>query len=348
VFTPVASDPERARLTFSISNKPAWASFSTSTGRLAGTPAGTDAGTFSNIIIRVTDGRTWTSLAAFSITVTPAASANSPPTISGAPATTVLAGAGYQFTPVAQDSDGDTVQFSISGRPSWATFDVETGSLTGTPTASQAGTYPNIRITVSDGRVAASLPAFSITVTVPTMPNSAPTIAGTPATSVTATHYYAFTPVARDQDGDALGFLISGKPVWATFSTATGSLTGTPGPSQAGPYWNIIISVSDGKLQASLPPFAIMVNPEEGTATLSWTAPTQNTDGSPLTDLAGFRVYHGASPGSLNEMTQLPGATTTSYTYGQLASGTHYFAVSAYNSAGGESELSDIGAKVIP
>ncbi len=90
-FQPSAKDPEGRTLTFSVSNRPAWASFSKSTGRLSGTP--TVAGTFSNIRISVSDGRKSKSLSAFTITVAPAGSvANKPPTISGAPPTSVPVG----------------------------------------------------------------------------------------------------------------------------------------------------------------------------------------------------------------------------------------------------------------
>src|SRR5213075_57921 len=83
-FTPTASDPDTGTtLTFSVANKPAWATFSTTTGQLSGTP--TAAGTFSNIAISVSDGKAPTvALAAFSITVS---ASNSPPTISGSPPT---------------------------------------------------------------------------------------------------------------------------------------------------------------------------------------------------------------------------------------------------------------------
>ena len=179
--------------------------------------------------------------------------------------------------------------------------------------------------------------------------NSAPTISGTPGSSVVAGSAYSFTPAASDADGDTLAFAIQNKPSWATFNTSTGKLSGTPGAGQAGSYLNIVIAVSDGTASTTLNAFAITVNPAAGSgaATLSWTAPTQNTDGSQLTDLAGYRVYHGASPNALDQMTQLPGASTTTYTFNQLSIGTHYFAVAAYNTSGVESALSGVGSKTI-
>jgi hypothetical protein len=344
-FAPSASDPEGQALVYSISNKPSWASFNASTGRLSGTPSAAQVGTYSSIVIAVSDGALSASLPAFSITVT--AAPNSPPTISGSPATTGQATKAYTFTPNASDADGDTLTFSISGKPSWASFSASTGRLSGTPSASQVNNYGNIVISVSDGKVSASLPAFSINVTA--APNTAPTISGTAGTSVVAGNSYSFTPTANDADGDMLAFSISGKPAWATFNTATGKLSGTPTSSQVGSYMNIVISVSDGTASAALPAFAITVSPapNSGTATLSWSAPTQNTDGSALTDLAGFRVYHGTSPDALDEMTQLPGASATTYAFDQLSAGTHYFAVAAYTASGVESALSTVGSKTI-
>ena len=83
--------------------------------------------------------------------------------------------------------------------------------------------------------------------------NTAPTISGTPQTAVGATKAYRFTPYASDAQNNALTFSIANKPVWATFSAASGTLGGTPSSTQAGTYGNIVIKVSDGSLSASLP-----------------------------------------------------------------------------------------------
>lgn len=84
-----------------------------------------------------------------------------------------------------------------------------------------------------------------------------------------------------------------------------------------------------------------------GEATLRWIAPTQNTDGSPLTNLAGYRVYYGTSPTQLTQTIQLANAGLTTYVVRDLAPGTWYFAVTAYSSAGAESALSNIASKVV-
>jgi major membrane immunogen (membrane-anchored lipoprotein) len=344
-FTPSGNDPDGQTLTYSVANKPSWAAFSTTTGRLSGTPATTDVKAFSNIVITVSDGSLSASLPAFSITVT--AAPNRAPTISGSPSTSVAAGTAYSFTPSGSDADGQKLSYSITNKPSWAAFSSSTGRLSGTPSTGNVGTFSNITIKVSDGSLSATLPAFAITVT---SANRAPAISGTPATSVVAGASYSFTPASSDPDGDMLAFSVTGKPAWATFSTATGAITGTPTAAQAGSYPNIVITVSDGKLSQVLSAFTITVTQPAGTgsATLSWSAPTQNTDGSSLTDLAGYRVYHGTSPTSLTDMTQVAGASSSGYTYTQLASGTHYFAVSAYTVGGVESAMSSVGSKTIP
>ncbi|MBL3619694.1 MAG: putative Ig domain-containing protein, partial [gamma proteobacterium endosymbiont of Lamellibrachia anaximandri] len=76
--------------------------------------------------------------------------------------------------------------------------------------------------------------------------NSPPGISGTPLLTGAENSAYSFTPSASDPDGDNLTFSVSGIPLWASFNTSTGTLSGTPGFDDAGSYSNIIISVSDG------------------------------------------------------------------------------------------------------
>ncbi|WP_125779397.1 Ig-like domain-containing protein [Pseudoalteromonas rubra] len=89
--------------------------------------------------------------------------------------------------------------------------------------------------------------------------NDAPVITGTPATGVDQDTAYRFTPDASDLDVDSLTFSIENQPVWASFDAQSGTLSGTPGRDDVGNYANIVISVSDGELTASLPAFAIQV-----------------------------------------------------------------------------------------
>lgn len=195
-FLPSARDPEGRRLTFSVRNKPQWASFSTTTGRLTGAPGVSHIGTARNIVISVSDGSHTVSLPAFSIQITsnrpapaprpepapapppreqtppppvrdqpaPGPAGNQPPLISGSPAADVIARQMYHFLPAARDPEGKRLTFSINRRPPWASFSTTTGRLMGAPGTSHVGTLRDIVISVSDGQNTVSLPPFSITV----------------------------------------------------------------------------------------------------------------------------------------------------------------------------------------
>ncbi len=274
-------------------------------------------------------------------------------TISGTPPASVTCGQSYTFTPTAADSRTRTLGFAIANLPAWASFSSSTGQLTGTPAAGSVGSYPNIVIAVSDGTRTASLPAFSIQVLAAagTAAPPPPVISGTPPTSVMAGSGYAFQPTSSDPAGKLLSFSVQNKPAWANFSIASGQLAGTPGSAQTGTYANIVISASDGTAASALPAFSITVTSPPvttGTAVLALTPPTQNSDGSAVTDLAGMRVYYGTAASSLNQVLDLPGTTAMTYTLGNLASGTWYFAATAYTSGGEESSPSATASKSIP
>jgi hypothetical protein len=160
-FTPAARDPEGAALRFSILNRPSWASFNWTTGRLSGTPSASAAGLYVDIVIRVSDGLLTAELPPFSIEV---GSANAAPTITGVPPTAAREGQPYEFRPAAADADGDPLSFTITNRPPWATFDTRTGRLFGTPAVGSVGVYRDITIRVSDGTLVAALPAYAISV----------------------------------------------------------------------------------------------------------------------------------------------------------------------------------------
>ncbi len=125
-------------------------------------------------------------------------------------------------------------------------------------------------------------------------------------------------------------------------------MSGTPQVGDAGSYTNISIGVSDGNLSDTLPGFTITVNQVSlGSATLNWTPPTQNTDGSNLMDLAGYKIYYGTSPDSyLNQITiNNPGVTT--YVVDNLTPNTWYLVSTAFNSSGMESDVSNVATKTI-
>jgi hypothetical protein len=85
-----------------------------------------------------------------------------------------------------------------------------------------------------------------------------------------------------------------------------------------------------------------------GTAALTWTPVTSNTNGSVLTDLVGYRVHYGTSANAMNTVVTLANPSATTYLVSNLSSGTWYFGVTAYASDGMQSTLSNIGQKTIP
>ena len=274
---------------------------------------------------------------------------NASPTISGTPPTSVLVGQTYVYRPTATDAEGDPLVFKIRNRPAWASFDSASGELRGTTDGACVGTYSDIVISVSDGRSWIASPAFSVTVeSTAQRVNQPPSIGGTPAPTVLAGQSYSFTPTASDADGDVLTFSIQNRPAWAAFSPSTGRLSGTPGESNVGYNYNIVISVSDGTASANLPAFTIKVEqPVTASVTLSWQAPTSNEDGTPLTDLAGYQVHYGQVSGQYLQTLSLPDAAFTSVTIEDLTPATWYFAVKAVNSAGVVSSFSNEAWKSI-
>lgn len=341
-FQPSALDPDGQALTFSIANKPAWASFNAATGQLSGTPGTGQAGTYSGITIAVSDGAAIASLPAFTITVS---AANRAPVISGTPTTTAVPAQAYSFRPTAQDADGDPLTYSIQGKPSWASFSTANGTLSGTPATADVGTFRNILISVSDGKVSVSLPAFTITVSAA---NSAPVISGTPVTTAVAGRAYSFRPTAQDADGDTLVYSIQGKPSWATFDTTNGTLYGTPAAANVGTFPSVVISVSDGRVSASLPAFTITVSAATSSSvTVRWVAPTTNVDGTPISGLQGYRVHYGTTSGQYSQSVPVGSSTITSAVIEGLSPATWYFAVKAISSSGVESEYSREATKAL-
>jgi hypothetical protein len=83
-----------------------------------------------------------------------------------------------------------------------------------------------------------------------------------------------------------------------------------------------------------------------GTAQVNWTAPTTNTNGSSLTNLARFKVLYGTSSSSLTQSTLVDDPTRRSTTL-NLAPGTWYFAVRAVNTNGAESSNSNVASKSV-
>ena len=85
-----------------------------------------------------------------------------------------------------------------------------------------------------------------------------------------------------------------------------------------------------------------------GSAILTWQPPLSNIDGTPLVDLAAFKVYWGTTPGTYTRSAQISSAAAGTHTVTGLATGTWYFVVTALNARGDESAYSNVWSKTVP
>jgi hypothetical protein len=95
------------------------------------------------------------------------------------------------------------------------------------------------------------------------------------------------------------------------------------------------------------PPVEPPPDPTDGTALLSWLAPTQREDGTPLTDLAGFHIFYGQDPQNLDTVIELTNPGLSSYLIEYLGLGTWYFTMTAFDDEGRESARSEMASKTI-
>ena len=177
--------------------------------------------------------------------------------------------------------------------------------------------------------------------------NRAPTISVAASYDVLVGQPLTITPVASDPDGDTLTFSVTNKPSWLSFSTTTGVLTGTPQSGHVGSV-NVTITVADGRGGQGSDQTQVNVQQQvAGSATLSWSAPTTRVDGTPLNNLAGFKLYYGTNAGNLNNVIQVSDPGARNHVITNLTVGTWFFAASAYDSAGMESARSNVASKTI-
>jgi len=187
------------------------------------------------------------------------------PFLAGSPSGSAKVGVNYSFTPTIVNKSTLPYYFSVEGSPSWMTINTVNGHVSGVPQEDDVGVVDGISIIASDGATKLSLTPFSIKVSADgkeeEAKNTPPTISGIPSTEAYDGVLYTFTPVAHDNDGDALFFRIANQPLWSKFSTKTGTLSGKPSASDVGKTsTNISIYVSDGKVTTTLAEFSIKVN----------------------------------------------------------------------------------------
>ena len=128
----------------------------------------------------------------------------------------------------------------------------------------------------------------------------------------------------------------------AASNTSAGSTTATT-VADTVPVTNTGGSSAVGGTSALTPP----ATQSATSLTFSWTPPAENSDGSPITNLAGYKIHYGTKSSEYTQTVSVENAGLTRYVVDNLPSGTYYFAITAYNAQGLESPLSgEITAKL--
>jgi hypothetical protein len=175
----------------------------------------------------------------------------------------------------------------------------------------------------------------SVATPAPAGVNRAPTITTASPATAHVGETYNYQPVATDPDGDTLRFTANNLPPWASMDPNTGRITGTPGENDLGEYESITIVVADASGRTESDAFTITVSAGgAGVASLQWETPPSKVDGSPLDDLAGYRILYGRTADQLDRSVLISNPSTTSYEFSTLDPGTWYFAVVAVNAGG--------------
>ncbi|MEL4343039.1 putative Ig domain-containing protein, partial [Shewanella xiamenensis] len=168
---------------------------------------------------------------------------------------------------------GDSLTLSAVTLPSWLSFNVATGVLSGTPTNANVGSHAVVlRATDVDGLTAEQ--SFSIVVA---NVNDAPTISSTALTSATQDAAYSYTLVATDSDvGDSVTLSAVTLPSWLSFNAATGVLSGTPTNANVGSH-AVVLRATDVDGLTAEQSFSIVVANVNDAPTISSTALTSAT-----------------------------------------------------------------------
>ena len=173
-------------------------------------------------------------------------------------------------------------------------------------------------------------------------------LAGTPLATIVAGTRYCFLPSVAYNGNSAVEFTVANLPDWADYDAASGELSGQPDVGDVGTYADIRVTASAGGEQDALGPFSIeVVASAPGTAELAWLAPTQRIDGSPLVDLAGYKLYWGPAEDSLCNSVTIANPSIDTFLVEGLTPAAWHFAATAFDSTGVESGFSASVSKMI-
>lgn len=151
-------DADNDPVSYSLTNSPGWLAVS-SAGRISGTPAYGDTGTF-QLIVNVQDSHGATTSDTSSIHIV----YNRPPHLAGIRDTTVRITVRYQYQSVGTDPDNDTLYYSFTRSPGWLNVGQNSGIISGTPGIGDVGT-DTVSLAVTDGKGGWDTTKYILTVT---------------------------------------------------------------------------------------------------------------------------------------------------------------------------------------
>ncbi|MHC4745168.1 MAG: putative Ig domain-containing protein, partial [Planctomycetota bacterium] len=234
-FSISATDADSDAITYSASNLPTGANFSSDS--FSWTPGYTQAGNY-DVTFTASDG---TDSDSEVVTIT-AGNVNRSPVLAAIGEQSVDEGSLLNFTLSATDADGDSITYSVEDLPTGSVFTGQ--SFAWTPGYSMAGTY-EVTFAASDG---AAQDSEAVTITVNNI-NRAPVLDAISDKTADENVPLTFGINATDADDDTLVYSASSLPAGAELAGQT--FTWTPSHSQADLSYQMTFTVSDGELTDS-------------------------------------------------------------------------------------------------
>ncbi|MBX9639797.1 MAG: putative Ig domain-containing protein, partial [Mycobacteriaceae bacterium] len=232
-----AQDPDGTVLSYVLMQGPADIALDGATGLLTWSPSAATAAK-TPIVLRAYDSRGGYATQSFTITV---AGGNRAPELDVPPSVRLFEGQPFSLDILGSDPDGNRLSYSVANLPPGANFNADLATLSWTPSGTQAGTYDNVLVSVTDG---VNMTTTSLRMIVePT--NVAPVLQGIPDRTVRQGDPLRFTLHATDPDSTTLRFSSPNLPLGATLNPITGVFEWTPPYDKAGPA-QIKFVVSDG------------------------------------------------------------------------------------------------------
>ena len=247
-----AIDPEQQPLSFALVTGPTGMTID-EFGVLRWTPDASQVGAF-DVEVTATDPEGGVGTQKFSVTVANVVP-NKPPVFTSRPTFRATVGEVYSYQAAAFDPEGSNVVFSLITPPAGMTIDANTGVLSWTPTAAQAGAHL-IKIAADDPDGGRGLQTFALLARV----NSPPAFVSSPVIQVMAGETYHYDVQATDPDNDALALALVSGPAGMTIDNL-GRIVWVTTPADLGSA-DVTVMVSDPHGDSATQAFTIVVSPD--------------------------------------------------------------------------------------